>query len=158
MTKQCLLSFHISNFSDQVLCDVVEIDACHVLLGRPWLFDRKVLPDGRENTYEFNKDGQRYRLEPVAKEKTTTIDNSDVGCSGSRSGHVMLCSAKEFMKEQKKAKFCLAIMPKKVQEDEEKSYMPMEIQQLLDEFAKIVADDMPMRMPIMRSISHQNPD
>jgi hypothetical protein len=56
-------------------------------------------------------------------------------CSGSKSGHVMLCSTKEFLKEQKKEKLCLAIMPKKVQEDEEKSHVPMEIQQLLDEFA-----------------------
>jgi hypothetical protein len=33
--------------------------------------------------------------------------------------------------------------------------VPMEIQQLLDEFARIVANDMPMGMPPMRSISHQ---
>jgi hypothetical protein len=50
---------------------VVEMDACHVLLGRPWLFDRKVLHDGMENTYEFNKDGQCYRLEPMVEEETT---------------------------------------------------------------------------------------
>jgi hypothetical protein len=36
-----------------------------------WLFDRKVLHDGMENTYEFNKDGQRYRLEPMVEEETT---------------------------------------------------------------------------------------
>jgi hypothetical protein len=40
VTEQCLLSFQIGKFSEQVLCDIVEMDACHVLLGRPWLFDR----------------------------------------------------------------------------------------------------------------------
>ena len=52
------MSFQIGIFSEQVLCDVVEMDACHILLRRPWMFDRKALYDGRENSYEFVKDGQ----------------------------------------------------------------------------------------------------
>jgi hypothetical protein len=86
VTKQCLLNFQIGNFSEQVLCDVVEMDACHVLLKRPWLFDRKVFHDGRENTYEFTKVGQRYRLEPMLENAMTTTRNSsskDVGNSNS---------------------------------------------------------------------------
>jgi hypothetical protein len=58
------------------------------------------------------------------------------------------------MKEQKKEKFCLAIMPKKVHKDEGKSYVPTKIQKLLDDFVEIDVDDMPMGMPPMRSISH----
>ena len=58
VTKQCLLSFHIGKFSEQVLCDILEMDACRVLLERPCLFERKVFYDGRKNTYEFLKDGQ----------------------------------------------------------------------------------------------------
>lgn len=27
------------HYRDEVLCDVVEMDACHVLLGRPWQYD-----------------------------------------------------------------------------------------------------------------------
>jgi hypothetical protein len=44
VTEQCLLNFQIGKFSEQVLCDIVEMDACHVLLGRPWLFDIKKFP------------------------------------------------------------------------------------------------------------------
>jgi hypothetical protein len=58
VTEQCLLNFQIRNFKEHVLCDIVEMDACHVLLKRPWLFDRKVSHDGRKNTYEFVKDRQ----------------------------------------------------------------------------------------------------
>jgi len=46
----------------------------------------------------------------------------------------------------------LAIIPKKVKEDEKNIYVPMEIQQSLDEFADIVVDDMLMGMPPMRII------
>jgi hypothetical protein len=58
VTEQCLLNFQIGSFQEKVLCDVIEMDACHILLGRPWLFDRQVHHDGKENTYEFKKDGQ----------------------------------------------------------------------------------------------------
>ena len=33
-------------------------------------------------------------VEKMAKEETTTTDNSDAGCNGNKSGHVMLCSTK----------------------------------------------------------------
>jgi hypothetical protein len=58
VTEQCLLNFQIGSFQEKVLCDVIEMDVCHILLGIPWLFDRQVHHDGKENTYEFKKDGQ----------------------------------------------------------------------------------------------------
>jgi len=42
------------------------MDACHVLLGRPWLFDRRVVHDGHQNTYTFHKDGRKITLAPLA--------------------------------------------------------------------------------------------
>ena len=36
VTKKCLVQFSIGkNYKDEVLCDVVPMDACHILLGRP---------------------------------------------------------------------------------------------------------------------------
>ena len=29
------------------------MDACHLLLGRPWQYDRNVVHDGNRNTYSF---------------------------------------------------------------------------------------------------------
>ena len=46
VSKQCLVNFSIGTYHDQVLCDVLAIDACHVLLGRPWQHDRKTLHNG----------------------------------------------------------------------------------------------------------------
>lgn len=37
VTHQCLVPFSIGkSYSDEVLCDVVEMEACHLLLDRPW--------------------------------------------------------------------------------------------------------------------------
>ena len=41
------------------------MDACHLLLGRPWQYDRSVSYNGRKNTYVFNKDGHKIVLDPM---------------------------------------------------------------------------------------------
>ncbi|XP_022842142.1 uncharacterized protein LOC111365867 [Olea europaea var. sylvestris] len=46
--KWCLVSFSIGKkYFDNAWCDVLSMDACHVLLGRPWQYDRSVIHDGR---------------------------------------------------------------------------------------------------------------
>lgn len=42
VTKRALLAFEIGKFKDKMLCDVCPMDACHILLGRLWQFDRFV--------------------------------------------------------------------------------------------------------------------
>ena len=46
------------------------MDACHLLLGRPWQFDRKAVHDGYRNTYTFVKDGVRLILGPSKSESS----------------------------------------------------------------------------------------
>lgn len=96
VTQQSLLNSQIGNLNEKVSCDVVEMDACHILLGRPWLFDRNVSHDGRENTYEFKKDGQRYKLTPILENTMRAEENKDANVSSSQ---IMLCLSKEFLKE-----------------------------------------------------------
>ena len=66
ISSQCLVSLSIGkNYKDDIWCDIVPMDACHVLLGRPWLFDRKVMHDGRMNTYTFTKHHKKITLTPL---------------------------------------------------------------------------------------------
>jgi len=46
VSKQTLVPFSIGEYLDEVLCDVLPMDACHLLLGRPWQFDRDVTYHG----------------------------------------------------------------------------------------------------------------
>jgi hypothetical protein len=62
VTKQCLVEFKIGGYNDKILCDVIPMDVCHLLLGRPWKYDRNVVHDGRMNTYTLEKDGRTHRL------------------------------------------------------------------------------------------------
>ena len=54
VTKQCLVEFKIGGYRDEILCDVILRDVCHILLGRLWQYDRNVIHDGR-NTYTLEK-------------------------------------------------------------------------------------------------------
>ena len=66
ITSRCLISFSIGkSYKDEIWCDVIPMDACHVLLGRPWLFDRSVQHDGRLNTYTLHKDRKKITLTPL---------------------------------------------------------------------------------------------
>jgi len=66
ITQRCLLSLSIDKaYKDEIWCDIVPMDACRVLLGRPWLFDRGVMHNGRLNTYTFTKDHKKITLTPL---------------------------------------------------------------------------------------------
>jgi len=67
VSSRCLIPLSIGkNYQDELWCDVIPMDACHILLGMPWLFDRKVKHDGHLNTYTFSKDGKKMTLAPLS--------------------------------------------------------------------------------------------
>ncbi|XP_074570603.1 uncharacterized protein LOC141827283 [Curcuma longa] len=45
VNQQVLINFSIGKYEDQVLCDIVPMEASHILLGRPWQFDRRDFED-----------------------------------------------------------------------------------------------------------------
>ena len=65
VTKQCLVDFKRGEYKDKILCDVIPMDFCHVLLGRPWQYDRNVIYDGRMNTYTLEKEGKTHTFLPI---------------------------------------------------------------------------------------------
>ena len=65
VTKQVLISFSIGDYHAEVLCDVVPMHASHILLGRPWQYDRRVVHDGFSNRYSFTMHGKPINLLPM---------------------------------------------------------------------------------------------
>ena len=54
ITYQCRINFSMDkSYGDNVLCDVVEMDACHLILGRPWQYDVDATHGCRETMYVF---------------------------------------------------------------------------------------------------------
>ena len=63
--KQVKVEFSIGNYLDKVLCDVVPMEACHILLGRPWQFDMKTLHNGLTNGVFFTHKKKKFVLNPL---------------------------------------------------------------------------------------------
>ena len=49
-----------------MLCDLVPMEVTHILLGRPWQFDRKVFHDGHANKFSVSFQGKKITLLPLS--------------------------------------------------------------------------------------------
>nr|XP_025882208.1 uncharacterized protein LOC112939363 [Oryza sativa Japonica Group] len=68
VTKLVHINFAIGNYHDVVECDVVPMQACNILLGRPWQFDRDSMHYGRSNQYSFLYHDKKIVLHPMSPE------------------------------------------------------------------------------------------
>ena len=64
VSKQALISFSVGPYYGEVLCDVLPMDAFHMLLGQPWLFDNPVMHDRHANTYALKFKGCNLTMTP----------------------------------------------------------------------------------------------
>jgi hypothetical protein len=147
VTKQCLVEFKIGGYNDMILCDVIPMDVFHLLLGRPWKYDRNVIHDGRMNTYTLEKNGRTYMLLPIKdKEVKPGVRNT-----------ILLMSGKELLTEDKKKEdpqFIVVRKLKIVLTSTRVDDLPKEVQELLGEFTDIVVDELPRSLPPIKSVSH----
>ena len=58
-------SISIGKYQDEVYCDVVDMDACQLLFGRPWQSDLDAQHAGKKNVYYLEKNGVKFTLLPL---------------------------------------------------------------------------------------------
>ncbi|KAJ9544035.1 hypothetical protein OSB04_023742 [Centaurea solstitialis] len=139
VNQRCLVQFSIGNrYSDKVWCEVIPMDACHVLLGRPWQYDRRTTHDGFKNTYSFRKDGTNITLAPLDSRGTGT------------EALILTKSAFLDFNRHTSPPFLYALMIAEQNSLHEKT--PVEVQSLIDEFKDIFPDEIPPGLPLMREI------
>lgn len=126
-----MVKLKIGDYFDEILCDIIPMDACHVLLGIPWEFDRKSMHDGYANTYSLMKDGVRHKLNPLEEEIGKVCNNA----------RICIVDARKFLDGVKYDNFCFSFIPKSNQEILED--FPMEVVDLLHEFHEIISDNAP---------------
>ena len=121
--EQCEVELHIGRYKDKVICDIMPMEFFHILLGRPWQYDRKVVHDGKTNCYKFVKDGIKHTLVPIKDEEITET-------SGVK---VLLVGGKEFLKqiEDNEIKYFVVRQPKTMLLHTKITDLPEEIQDML---------------------------
>ena len=94
------MEFQIGTYKDEILCDIMPMDVCHILLGRPWKYDRKEVHDGRKNTYSLEKDGKGHTFSPL----------EDEAVQGSSGSSILLMSRKELLQEFKEKRIYILLL------------------------------------------------
>lgn len=118
------------------------MDACHLLLGRPWQYDRKVLHDGRSNTYSFYFNGTKIVLLPSkSNEKPTPTGDS-----------ANLLSLARFEAEIEDSGYVYILLGK---ETNTEAAIPDKAQALIEEFNDVFPTELPDGLPPLRDIQHQ---
>lgn len=60
VNEVCIVSFSIGKFyQDEISRDVVDMKACHLLLGRPWQNDVDATHKGKDNVHTFQWKGKK---------------------------------------------------------------------------------------------------
>jgi hypothetical protein len=65
ISQQCLMSYDIKPFKDEVLRDVTPLEVCDVLLGQPYLWKYHVVYDSRPHSVNITLDMKLYRIPEV---------------------------------------------------------------------------------------------
>ncbi|GJW99952.1 putative nucleotidyltransferase, ribonuclease H [Tanacetum coccineum] len=144
VSHRVLLSFSIGkSYTDKIWCDVIPMDACHVLLGRPWQFDRRVIHDGYWNTYSFVHNNRKIVLTPIAPTTSPSKPTPSLSTLLKSEQHEFY-PAREFI--------LLGL------DEEEGKPQPTThplVQPLIKSYQHVFPAEIPSGLPPMRSIQHK---
>ncbi|GAV67283.1 hypothetical protein CFOL_v3_10789, partial [Cephalotus follicularis] len=151
ITEICCMPLSIGkHYSSVVVCDVVDMNASHVLLGRPWQYDVDITYKGRDNIYVFTWGAHKIVMTPISnKPKDPKVGGQSFLTIVTKNSE-LLADAKEVQEVH------VPVVKPPVIDGENKSggQIPAQVEPLLAEFYEIVTDDLPDELPPMRDIQH----
>ncbi|XP_031405667.1 uncharacterized protein LOC116214398 [Punica granatum] len=147
VNERCKVPFSIGRYRDEVYCDLVDMEACHLLLGHPWKYDNDSKHLGRDNTYQLVKEGVRYTLLPMSKKSSPKADVKGDSTAFLIESH----SEREMDAKFKESGEMHILIVKELPITQQEEKTPEEVQALLAEFEEIIPDE----LPPMRDIQHQ---
>ncbi|KAF8106014.1 hypothetical protein N665_0148s0002 [Sinapis alba] len=163
ITQRAIVPFSIGlHYKDCLYCDVAPIDFCHLLLGRPWEFDRKIIHDGAKNTYSFVWDSKKIVLlpspdtasPPSKSTPPTPFSTTPPLKSQSSSPSTLLCSYSTFGTEFRAEGFAFALVPSA--SHSLATLLPSSaLDDVLSNFADVFPNELPEGLPPLRDIQHQ---
>ncbi|GJS61835.1 transposon ty3-I gag-pol polyprotein [Tanacetum coccineum] len=124
----------------------VDMDACHILLGRPWEYDVNAIYKGKENNYSFIINGVMKVLVPL-------IDKNKSKDFEATRNNMMILNHGDFNDQIKGESVIYVVV--EIGTIQEGSSIPKKLLPLMDEFKSLVPDELPSTLPPMRSIQHQ---
>jgi len=127
------------------------LDACHLLLGRPWQFDKGVIYNGTASTYTFKVNGRNYPLTPLPLNQIQNVKTNF--WEGDTSEKTLFLSETRVQRSISKGKPIYALLV--LEEGEGETPLHRLAQPLVYEYLDVFPSDLPTRLPLLRGIEHQ---
>ena len=149
--RRCMVPFSIrKKYEDVVSCDVVPVDVCHLLLGRPWQYDRDTCHNGRNNTYTLKVKGKKITLLPMKHQVNPKPQKLDKTLLSTKT---YICDSLELdCAYMLVADLCVTHGGNGVEESV--GEVPSAIKELLEEFEDCTPIELPLGLPPMKDIQH----
>ncbi|KAK1608011.1 hypothetical protein QYE76_031684 [Lolium multiflorum] len=167
------VNFKIGPYEDTVECDVVPMTVCHMLLGRPWQFDKKAIHDGFSNAYTFKVKDKKFELRPMTPSQIIA-DNAKALARAQHHIHqkeserhhphmserksVLLTTKSEWreVKDNPSTTIHYVLICKGLSaETNDLTNIPSSLLSLLKEFQDVFPDELPHGLPPLRGIEHR---
>ncbi|XP_062193478.1 uncharacterized protein LOC133896846 [Phragmites australis] len=176
VTRLVRINFAIGSYHDSIDCDVVPMQACSMLLGRPWQFDIDSLHHGKANQYSFMHNGKKFVLHPMSPEAILkdelTIASKLKNQKHAKSENQIVANelekhktknaksvhdTKNEIKSMLPLPVCYALICKQTlfSLEEIPSSLPPAVTNLLQEYADIFPKEVTSGLPPIRGIEHQ---
>ena len=169
VTKTARVHFSIGSYHDFANFDVVSMDACSLLLGRPWEFDTDAIHHGRSNKYTFMHKGKKIVLLPMTPtemvhfehEKKTNAKQKGVLNSENQQPiklktPTLLATKSDLDELHASVGLCYALVCKNVYSIDDTSIaLPSTISNLLQEYMDVFPSEIPPGLPPVRGIEHK---
>ena len=148
---RCLVSFTIGkHYQDEVWCDVVPMDVCHLLLGRPWQYDMKVIYDG---FYFWIIQEHLHIPQGWTQNYLSTVETDN--CSSLQTSRAEFFVVQIQVGERNQSLFRDVMALVAIEETESEKVIPKEVEPILAEFVDVVPKEIPHGLPPVRDIQHQ---
>nr|GEU63382.1 hypothetical protein [Tanacetum cinerariifolium] len=137
------IPFSIGEYKDELMFNIVEMDACHIILGKPWVHDLKATYNDTKNTYMFRFNGVKKIIVPL-------LDNNDTKVSKPTQDDSKVTGQQDLKKESKDKIVTDAIVATTVLHDDISNKIPKKLK-LLDEVsqARIPDELQPIISPML---------
>lgn len=174
VTKLVRINFAIGSYRDVVDCDVVPMDACNILLGRPWQFDSDCMHHGRSNQYSLIYHDKKIILLPMSPEaivrddvakatKAKTENNKNIKAVGNNKdgiklkGHCLLATKTDVNELFASTTVAYALVCKDalISIQDMQHSLPPVITNILQEYSDVFPSEIPEGLPPIRGIEHQ---
>ncbi|XP_010545900.1 PREDICTED: uncharacterized protein LOC104818143 [Tarenaya hassleriana] len=155
VAERVKVPFSIGRYQDEVLCDVVPMQVGHMLLGRPWQFDREVSHDGRANQYSFVYNKRKIVLAPLSPSQVHEMQQKLAKDTESKKKNFYIkASQVDWAVRQEQSVLLMVFKDVMNLRTEVPTDNPV-MSQLLERFRDVFPDEIPAGLPPIRGIEHQ---